>query len=80
MKEEVFLPKMGLTTTEGTLDKWLKKDGDIVKEGEEIVEVTTDKVTTALESPKSGILQILKEEGEVIQVGEPIGEVIDEED
>lgn len=80
MKEEIFLPKMGLTTTEGTLDKWLAKDGAIVKKGDSVVEVTTDKVTTTIESPKDGILQILKDEGEVIQVGEPIGEVIDEDD
>ncbi len=80
MKEEIFLPKMGLTTTEGTLDKWLAKDGEIVKKGDAVVEITTDKVTTTIESPKDGILQILKDEGEVIQVGEPIGEVIDEDD
>lgn len=80
MKEEIFLPKMGLTTTEGTLDKWLKKDGSIVKKGEGVVEITTDKVTTTIESPKDGILQILKEEGEIVKIGEPIGEVIDEED
>ena len=80
MKEEIFLPKMGLTTTEGTLDKWLVKDGAIVKKGDAVVEVTTDKVTTTIESPKDGILQILKEEGEVMQIGEPIGEVIDEDD
>jgi len=77
MKEYIFLPKMGLTTTEGTLDKWLKKDGEIIKKGEAVVEVTTDKVTTTIESPKDGILQILKEEGEIIKIGEPIGEVID---
>jgi pyruvate dehydrogenase E2 component (dihydrolipoamide acetyltransferase) len=80
MKEDIFLPKMGLTTTEGTLDKWLAKDGAIVKKGEGVVEVTTDKITTTIESPKDGILQILKEEGEVIKIGEPFGEVIDGED
>ena len=80
MKEEIFLPKMGLTTTEGTLDRWLAKDGAIIKKGDALVEVTTDKITTTLESPKDGILQIFKEEGEVIKIGEPIGEVIDDED
>lgn len=77
MKEEIFLPKMGLTTAVGTLDKWLKKDGEIVKKGEGVVEVTTDKITTTIESPKDGILKILKKEGEVVQVGEPFSEVID---
>ena len=79
MKEDVYLPRMGQTMTEGTVDKWLKKDGNIVKKGEGIVEITTDKVTTTIESPKSGILQILIEEGTTVPVGEVIGEVIDEE-
>lgn len=79
MKEEVYLPRMGQTMTEGTIDKWLKKDGDIVAKGEGVVEITTDKVTTTIESPKSGILQILKEEGNTIPVGEVITEVIDRE-
>jgi pyruvate/2-oxoglutarate dehydrogenase complex dihydrolipoamide acyltransferase (E2) component len=79
MKEEIYLPRMGQTMTEGTIDKWLKKDGDIVAKGEGVVEITTDKVTTAIESPKSGILQILKEEGNTVPVGEVIAEVIDDE-
>ena len=81
MKENIYLPRMGQTMTEGTLDKWLKKDGDRVKKGEGIVEITTDKVTTTIESPKDGILQILIDESSAaIPVGEIIGEVIDEED
>ena len=79
MKEDVFLPKLGLTTTEGTIDKWLKNDGDIVKSGEDLVEITTDKITTSIESPKDGILQILKEEG-TVQVGEVFAEIIDSGD
>jgi pyruvate/2-oxoglutarate dehydrogenase complex dihydrolipoamide acyltransferase (E2) component len=79
MKEEIYLPRMGQTMTEGTIDKWLKKDGDIVLNGEGVVEITTDKVTTTIESPKSGILQILREEGNTVPVGEVIAEVIDEE-
>ncbi len=79
MKEDVFLPKLGLTTTEGTIDKWLKNDGDIVKSGEGLVEITTDKITTSIESPKDGILQILKEEG-TVQVGEVFAEIIDSGD
>jgi pyruvate/2-oxoglutarate dehydrogenase complex dihydrolipoamide acyltransferase (E2) component len=77
MKEDVFLPKMGQTMTEGTIEKWLKKDGDTVKKGEGIVEIMTDKITTTIESPIDGVLQILIEEGNVVPVGEIIGEVVD---
>ena len=80
MKESVYLPRMGQTMTEGTVDKWLKKDGDKVLKGEGVVEITTDKVTTTIESPKDGILQILIDESTTVPVGEVIGEIIDEED
>jgi pyruvate dehydrogenase E2 component (dihydrolipoamide acetyltransferase) len=71
---------MGQTMTEGTVERWLKKDGDVVVKGEEIVEITTDKVTTAIESPKDGILQILIEDSTTVPAGEIIGEIIDEDD
>ena len=77
MKKEIYLPKMGQTMTEGTVDRWLKKDGDMVIKGEEIVEITTDKITTIIESPADGILQILIEEGNIVPVGEIIGEIVE---
>ncbi len=78
MKEDIYLPRMGQTMTEGSIVKWLKKDGEMVKEGEGIVEIMTDKVTTTIESPKNGVLQILVEEDNTVPVGTVIGEVIDE--
>jgi len=78
MKEDIYLPRMGQTMTEGSIVKWLKKDGEMVKEGEGIVEIMTDKVTTTIESPKNGVLQILVEEDNTVSVGTVIGEVIDE--
>jgi len=77
MKEDVYLPKMGQTMTEGTIEKWLKKDGDTVKKGEGIVEIMTDKITTTIESPIDGVLQILIEEGNIVPVGEIIGEIVE---
>ena len=76
MKEDIFLPKMGQTMTEGTIERWIKKDGDPVKKGEGIVEIMTDKITTTLESPIDGVLQILIEEGNTVPVGEIIGEIV----
>ena len=78
MKENTHLPRMGQTMTEGTVVKWLKSDGEIVKKGEEVVEIMTDKVTTAIESPADGILQILIEEDNTVPPGTVIGEVNDE--
>jgi pyruvate/2-oxoglutarate dehydrogenase complex dihydrolipoamide acyltransferase (E2) component len=77
MKEEIYMPRMGQTMTEGTVIKWLKKDGDRVIKGEGIVDIMTDKVTTALESPEDGYLQIIVEEDKIVPVGTVIGEIID---
>jgi pyruvate dehydrogenase E2 component (dihydrolipoamide acetyltransferase) len=75
MKEDIYLPRMGQTMTEGTVEKWLKKDGDIVKKGEEVAEISTDKVTTTIESPENGTLHILFGEGSTVPVGEVIAQV-----
>jgi pyruvate/2-oxoglutarate dehydrogenase complex dihydrolipoamide acyltransferase (E2) component len=76
MNEEIFLPRMGQTMTEGTIDAWLRKDGDMIAEGEDVAEITTDKVTTTITAPRSGVLKIWIEEGNTVPVGEVIAEII----
>ena len=78
MKEDIYMPRMGQTMTEGTVVKWLKKDGEKVNKGDGIVDIMTDKVTTTIESPKEGFLQIIIEEDNIVTVGTVIGEIIDE--
>jgi pyruvate/2-oxoglutarate dehydrogenase complex dihydrolipoamide acyltransferase (E2) component len=78
MKENVYMPRMGQTMTEGTVIKWLKNDGESVKAGDGIVDIMTDKVTTTIESPKDGYLQIIITEDNIVPVGTVIGEIIDE--
>ncbi|MEG1632751.1 MAG: dihydrolipoamide acetyltransferase family protein [Oscillospiraceae bacterium] len=56
MAKVVVMPKLGLTMTEGTISKWLKKEGDSVAAGEGIFEVETDKLTNTIEAPESGVL------------------------
>jgi pyruvate dehydrogenase E2 component (dihydrolipoamide acetyltransferase) len=75
MIEDIYLPRLGQTMKEGTVEKWLKKDGDIVEKGEGIVEISTDKVTTTVESPEAGTLHIIIDEGTTVPVGEVIGNV-----
>lgn len=59
--------------TEGTIGMWLKMEGDLVAQGESIVEVETDKVTMILESPVAGrIHKIFAKTGSVVKVGEPL--------
>jgi len=63
------MPELGESVHEGTVSRWLKKEGDFVKEDEPVVEIMTDKVNTELGAPTSGILsKILIPEGGQVQV------------
>jgi len=69
----VKMPKLGLTMTEGTIVKWLKKEGDFVEKGESLVEIETDKAVMPIEAQASGILRkILVAEGEEVSITLPI--------
>lgn len=70
---EIVMPKAGMAMEEGTLIRWLKKEGDEVKKGEAIAEIETDKVTIEEEAPGDGVmLKTLVEEGAVVPVVTPI--------
>ncbi len=70
---ELLMPKLGLTMEEGKVESWLKKEGDEVKKGEPIVEISTEKITNTIDSPVDGIIaKILVKEGETAKVGTPI--------
>jgi len=70
---EVIMPKLGLTMESGKIEKWHKKEGDKVEEGDVLFEVMTDKVSLEVESYNSGILRkILKVEGDEVPVTEPV--------
>jgi len=74
MPVEILMPELGESVHEGTISRWLKKEGDFVKEDEPIVEIMTDKVNTELPSPTSGILtKILIPEGGNVEVFHAMG-------
>jgi pyruvate/2-oxoglutarate dehydrogenase complex dihydrolipoamide acyltransferase (E2) component len=78
MAVEILMPELGESVHEGTVSRWLKKEGDFVKEDEPVVEIMTDKVNTELPSPASGILsKILIQEGELVEVFHAMG-IIDD--
>ena len=69
MATEVRMPQLGLTMEEGTIGKWIKQVGDTIKKGDVIVEITTDKLSTEIESEVDGtLLTIIAHEGEDIKV------------
>jgi pyruvate dehydrogenase E2 component (dihydrolipoamide acetyltransferase) len=74
MAKDVLMPLLSPSMTEGTLVKWLKKEGDAVKSGDVLAEVETDKATMDLEAFDSGILRkILIAEGAKVPVQSRIG-------
>lgn len=73
MPSEITMPQLSDTMSEGTLVKWLKKEGDKVKEGEAVAEVETDKAVMPMESFENGTLAaVLVKEGEKVKVGTAI--------
>ena len=69
MAFEITMPQLGLTMEEGTVSKWLKKEGDAVKAGEAILEITTDKLTNEVTSEAEGtMLKIVAQEGDDVPV------------
>jgi pyruvate dehydrogenase E2 component (dihydrolipoamide acetyltransferase) len=72
----VTMPQLGETVVEGTITKWLKKEGDHVDQDEPLFEISTDKVDTEVPSPAAGTLtKILVQEGQTVSVKTPIAEI-----
>ncbi|WP_265501366.1 pyruvate dehydrogenase complex E1 component subunit beta [Paracoccus beibuensis] len=80
MATEILMPALSPTMEEGTLAKWLKKEGDEVKSGDIIAEIETDKATMEFEAVDEGILgKILIAEGtQGVAVNTPIAVLVEE--
>lgn len=78
MPKDVTMPMLSPSMTEGTLVRWLKKEGDEIKSGDVIAEVETDKATMDLEAFDSGVLRkIFIAEGNRVPVNTRIALIID---
>src|SRR5687768_16656344 len=74
MPEEIVMPRLSDTMSEGTIARWLKKEGDAVKTGEALFEVETDKATLELQSYHDGTLvKILMGDGSTAPIGTLVG-------
>jgi 2-oxoglutarate dehydrogenase E2 component (dihydrolipoamide succinyltransferase) len=70
MPTSVTMPALGESVTEGTVTRWLKKEGERVETDEPLLEVSTDKVDTEIPSPAAGVLSHIKVgEDETVEVG-----------
>ena len=79
MATNILMPALSPTMTEGTLARWLKKEGDTVKAGDVIAEIETDKATMEVEAVDEGVLgKILVADGtEHVKVNDPIAVLVD---
>jgi pyruvate dehydrogenase E2 component (dihydrolipoyllysine-residue acetyltransferase) len=78
MSVSVTMPRLGESVTEGTVTRWLKKEGERVEADEPLLEVSTDKVDTEIPAPASGTLSAIRVgEDETVEVGVELA-VIDE--
>ena len=80
MSVSVSMPQLGESVTEGTVTRWLKKEGERVERDEPLLEISTDKVDTEIPSPAAGILRgIVVAEDETVAVGAELA-LIDEDE
>jgi pyruvate dehydrogenase E2 component (dihydrolipoamide acetyltransferase) len=77
MATDVIMPKVDMDQETGTVARWLKHNGDEVKQGEIILEIETDKVAIEVESPASGILNgIMVGEGQTVPIATTIAYIL----
>ncbi|MCW2499122.1 MAG: dihydrolipoamide acetyltransferase, partial [Frankiales bacterium] len=78
MAVSVTMPRLGESVTEGTVTRWLKKEGERVEVDEPLLEVSTDKVDTEIPSPAAGIVTSIKvQEDETVEVGVELAVIAD---
>jgi len=69
---EVVMPRLSDSMEEGTILRWLKRPGELVRRGEELVEIESDKASMPYAADGEGYLEIVAEEGQTLAVGAPI--------
>ncbi len=73
---EIKVPELAESITEGTIAEWLVKKGDSVEKGDPVVELETDKVNVEVNSDFAGVItEIIREEGDDVEVGDVIAKI-----
>ena len=75
MAQEIVIPTVGESVTEGVIAAWTKADGEWVERDETVLELETDKVTMELPSPAAGKLSHSAAEGDTVEVGAVVGSI-----
>ncbi len=75
MRSELRMPQLGMMMLEGTVSRWLAADGAAVKEGQDVVEIESDKVVQTIPAPAAGTLRQVAAEGQTVPVLEILGTI-----
>src|SRR4051812_4637980 len=75
MAVEIKVPSVGESISEGSIARWLKKEGDRVKQDDPLFELETEKATTEVPAPTAGVLHITVKEGEKVAIGSVVGSI-----
>src|SRR5678816_2602744 len=73
---DVTLPQLGESVTEGTISKWLVKEGDVVAQGQALLSVSTDKADAEVPAPAAGrVARLLAKEGDIVAVKSVVAQI-----
>ncbi len=76
MATTIKMPQLGESVTEGTIERWLVKEGDTVEQYDPLFEVVTDKVNAEVPAEIGGtVTKIMVPDGETVAVGTPVAEI-----
>ena len=75
MATPIKIPSVGESITEGTIARWLKRDGDRVNADEPIFELETEKASSEVPAPAAGVLRVKEREGAKVAIGAVVGEI-----
>src|SRR5262249_46019288 len=75
MSVEIKVPSVGESVIEGTVARWLKKDGDAGRGEEPLLELETEKATPEVAAPAAGTLRIAIPEGRTVPIGSVVGRI-----
>lgn len=73
MATPLHLPKLGVSMTEATISAWAEDDGALVKDGQVLYTIETDKVESDIEAPATGVLRHRASVGDTLAVGDIVG-------
>ena len=75
MPVEIKVPSVGESITEGTIARWIKNDGDTVRQDDPLFELETEKATQEIPSPAAGVLHVAAKSGQTVPIGAVVGTI-----